>query len=60
MSTDRSIPTDERFVRWLLEQVSRTQQGSIHLEIEQGRLRWIGCHGHRYLDSLDDAQEIAA
>lgn len=57
MSTDRSIPTDERFVRWLLEQIRRTQQGSIHLGIEEGMLRWIGCHGHRFLNSPDDLKE---
>ena len=56
----RVIPTDERFGRGLLEQISRTQHGSMHLEIEQGQLRWIGCHGHRALSSRDDAQELAA
>lgn len=59
MSTDRSIPTDERFVRWLLAQISRTQKGSIALEIEQGQLRSIACHGHRFIysaDALEDPQ----
>ena len=57
MPTDRTIPVDERFFRWLAEQIARTQQGSIHLEIEHGQIRYVGCHGHCYLYSLDDQGE---
>ena len=55
-----SISLDERFFRWLADQIQRTQQGSIHLEIERGQIRYVGCHGHRYLYSLDEAQEPAS
>ena len=51
---ERLIPADERFMRWLLEQISRTQKGSISLEIEQGALRSIACHGHRFFYSPEE------
>ncbi len=51
---ERCIPADERFMRWLLEQISRTQKGSISLEIEQGTLRSIACHGHRFFYSPEE------
>ena len=57
MLTDRWIPTDERFLRWLLEQIQRTRQGSIYLEIEQGKLRSIGCHGHRFIHNPEQLGE---
>ena len=57
MSTDRSIPTDERFVRWLLDRISRTQKGSISLGIEQGKLRSIACYGHRFIYSAEELEE---
>ncbi len=57
MHTDRTIPADDRLWKWLLVQISRTQQGSIHLEIEHGKIRSIGCHGHRFLYTPEELQE---
>jgi len=57
MHTDRTIPTDDRLWHWFVVQVSRTQQGSIHFEIEQGKIRSIACHGHRFLYTSDELQE---
>ncbi len=54
MSREHPIPPDERFARWLLAQISRMQKGSIDLEIEQGQIRCVACHGHRFVYSLDD------
>lgn len=53
----RPIPVDEQFFRWLVVQVSRIQRGSISLEIEQGKLISIGCHGHRFISSPEELQE---
>ena len=58
MPTDRTIPVDDRFFRWLIIQISWIQRGSIQLEIENGQVRSIGCYGHRYVYSLDDAPEL--
>ena len=57
MPTESTIPVDERFFRWLADQIQRTQHGSIHLEIEQGKLRWIGCHNNRFIYSPDALEE---
>ena len=57
------IPTDERLWRWLIAQIGRTQKGSIMLEISDGKLRTIGCHGHRFIyssDSLEDSSRDLA
>ena len=60
MSTQQTIPLDEQFFRWLIVQISRMKRGSIDLQIEDGKLRSIGCHGHRYMYSLDELQEPVA
>ena len=57
MPMDRWIPADERFVRWLLDTISRTQKGSISLDIEQGRVRMIACHNNRFIYSPDTLEE---
>ena len=57
MPNDHIIPADDRLWRWFIVQVSRTQQGSIHFEIEEGKIRSIGCHGHRFLYTPDELQE---
>ena len=57
MMGEQVIPTDERFVRWLLDTISRTQKGSISLEIERGKLRSIGCYGHRFIYSAKELEE---
>ena len=57
MPMESTIPVDERFFRWLADQIARTQQGSIHLEIERGQIRYVGCQGHRYVYSLDYHKE---
>ena len=51
---ERLIPADERFVRWLLDTISRIQKGSISLEIEQGHLRYVACHGYRLFYSPEE------
>ena len=57
MLTKSTIPTDERFVRWLTTQVQHLHRGSITLEVEDGKLVSISCHGHRFFYSLDELQE---
>jgi hypothetical protein len=57
--SERIIPVDARFLRWLAGEIAQIQHGSIHLEIEEGKLRWIGCHGHRFFNSSDDLKESA-
>lgn len=59
MEQRRPIPPDERFFRWLAAQIGRIEHGSISLEIEQGQIRCIACHGHRFVYSLDqEPQEL--
>ena len=57
---EQFIPADERFVRWLLDKISRTQKGSISLDIEQGRLRMIACHTNRFIYSPEALKEPQA
>ena len=52
-----SISLNERFFRWLADQIRHLERGSIHLEVEDGQLRSIGCHGHRFFHSADDLKE---
>ena len=54
---EQEIPADERFVRWLLDTISRTQKGSISLEIEQGKLRMIACHTNRFIYAPEALEE---
>ena len=54
MWTTRTIQIDARLLSWLQSTVRRIQRGSIILEIEQGKLRAISCHGHRFISSLDE------
>ena len=53
----RPIPVDDQFFRWLAVQISRTQQGSIDLDIEHGKLVRIGCHGHRFIHNPEELGE---
>lgn len=57
MLTDHPIPVDERLLRWLQSTSRGIQHGSITLEIEQGKLKSLSCHGHRFIYSLDEWQE---
>jgi len=52
-----SIPLNDRFFRWLADQIRHIEQGSIQLDIEDGQLRSIGCHGHRYFRSAEELKE---
>ncbi len=60
MFTKRPILADERFFRWLTKQIQATGQGSIHLDIEQGQIVSVGCHGHQYFSDPDELKEPAA
>ena len=60
MHTDRTIPTDERFWRWLVRAISQIEEGEIRLTIANGRIREIGWHGHQFLRSLDDLERVTS
>ena len=57
MDTRRTIPLTPPFFEWLAREIPQMQQGSIHLEIEQGQVIAIGCHGHRFFHAPEDLQE---
>ena len=56
METERVIPLNQRFFDWLASEIQQIQRGSIHLDIEDGTLRTIGCHGHRFLHTSEDLE----
>ena len=50
----RRIPLNQQFFDWLAREIPQVERGAIHLEIEQGRITAIACHGHRFLYSEQD------
>lgn len=56
METERVIPLNPRFFDWLVSEIQQIQRGSIHLDVEDGKLRTIGCHGHRFLHTPEDLE----
>ncbi len=57
MDARKVIPLNQSFFDWLAREIPAIQRGAIHLEIEQGKLVSIACHGHRFLYTPEELEE---
>ncbi len=56
MQPEPRIPLSQRFFDWLAREIPQIAHGAIHLEIEQGQVVSIGCHGHRFFHTAEDLE----
>ena len=58
MDGKRTIPLNPQFFNWLVREIPKLEHGAIHLDIEQGQLISIGCHGHRFLHTPEELSAL--
>ncbi len=56
MHPEPHIPLNPPFFDWPPRQIPQIERGAIHLEIEQGQVVSIGCHGHRFFHTAEDLE----